>query len=105
MAITHIQYNPGTAGGSRIRQINSNLENAQTLLTQELATIVTLCEGSDPSSVNNFTSTILGYYGYSTAADAKASYDELASLNSKVNSDASVSSVMAAIKQCANKHR
>ncbi len=104
MAITHFQFNPATVGGSRIRQINQSLETAQTMLTQELATIVTLCDNSDPSSSANFTAAA-SYYGYASNADAKGSYDELNSLNSKINSDASVSSVMTAIKQCANKHR
>jgi len=104
MAITHIQFNPATTGGSRIRQLLGSLENGQSLIVQELATFVTLCDNSDPSSAANFTAAA-SYYGFASNADAKASYDELNSLNLKINSDASVSNVMTAIKQAANKHR
>jgi len=110
VANTKITFNPATAGAGRILQILNFLENGQTLLPRELATFVHLCDSADPNNAANFTGAA-AYYGYAGVdqaaqnAMAKASYDELSSLNSKINSDASVSSVMTAIKQAANKHR
>jgi hypothetical protein len=103
MPTTHITFNPATSGGSRIRQLLSNIENGQSLILQELATFNTLIDG-DGSSAAMFTAAA-SYYGFSDNANAKASWDELNSLSGKLNTDASVTSVMSAIKQAANKHR
>ncbi len=101
---THIQFNPATIGGGRLKQLLTYGESYQDGLIKELATFQTLLNG-DGTQTSHFTALATPYYGFATDTDAKASWDELNSVNSKVNSDASVSSVMTAIKQAANKHR
>ncbi len=105
MATPHFQFNPGTTGGSRLRNVSQAGEAFLDALTKEIATMGTLCEGGDPNQTANFGATYLAYYGFSTAAEAQASYNECNSAFLKVNTDASVSSVMSAIKNLANKHR
>ncbi len=99
MAFTHITFNVATPGGSRIHQLNLNFENGLAQLTAELATIVTLCDGGDPSNVANYTA-VAAYYGYATNADAKSSRDELASLASVLTGTPT-----SAIASSSNKHR
>ncbi len=99
MAFTHITFNVATPGGSRIHQLNLSLENGLNALTQELATISTLCDGGDPNNVANYTA-VAAYYGYATNVDAKSSHDELASLASVLTGTPT-----SAIASSSNKHR
>jgi hypothetical protein len=108
MAVTHIQLGTTTAA-NRIRGLLINLESLVGSVQDELLTMQTMITG-DGSTAVQF-DTVVTNYGITGIAPgtsndgAKALWDELNSLNSKINTDAAVSAVHTAIVQAANKVR
>lgn len=102
MPATNIPFSRENQFGQEIK----NLLNAYRKVVNDgpliLASMAHMIDG-DGSDVAHFTEMVtLGIYENTT--DAKASYDELASANSKLTTDASVTNVKAALLQVCAKH-
>jgi hypothetical protein len=108
MAVTHITLGT-TNAATRLRNVLINLEGLVNSVQDELNTLQTMLtgDGSDPVQFDVVVAAygIVAIPGSSANISAKALWDELNSLNSKVNSDAAVSAVHTAIVQAANKVR
>ena len=102
MAATNIPFDRSNQFGQEIKA----LLNAYRKVNQDgpliLSAMAHMIDG-DGTSDTHFTEMVtLGIYDNTT--DAKASYDELQSVNAKLTTDASVTSVDAALKQVCAKH-
>lgn len=109
MAFSHIQISPNVQPAQRIRNAILGIQANVAALTAEIATMATMIDG-DPSVAANYNEVVsrYGVEGATLAIQqgfAKALFDEANSLNFKLTTDASVSSVAAAIAQAANKIR
>ncbi len=84
-----------------VREAREGLKNALAVMTQHR-------DGDGSQAVHYDLLALAGDFSagdYATAdAAAKASYDELASLNAKLTTNASVSDVLAAVDQACAKH-
>ncbi|MEO1063758.1 MAG: hypothetical protein AAFZ07_20260 [Actinomycetota bacterium] len=108
MAANHIKINSETEVGRQLTRYARQLVEAVDGLASVEAAMVQMRDGDGISASHyDLLATEAGYaaadYADANTA-AKASFDELASLLAKVNSDASVSNVRAAIDQFAAKH-
>ncbi len=103
MAVGHIQYNPNLPHSAQFRSALSQFEDAFDHLNELRATMALMIDG-DGSSANHF-SYMTGKFGFLDDAGAKAAWEELNSMLAKLNTDASVSSVNAALLQAFNKFR
>ena len=108
MASNHIQYDKSKDIARNLDRGLSMLLEAKELLTNVLAAQVQMIDNGG-ATTDDFDqlATQGGYVAgdYATAnAAAQASYNELASLLAKLNTDGSVSNVDAAIKQICAKH-
>lgn len=103
MAFTHFQIGAASTHGPQLRSILSQLENGRSGLFQIIATMNTMIDG-DGSLAAMFPE-VTARFGFQSDAQSKAAWDELNSLQSKLNTDASVSSVAAAMVQAFNKFR
>jgi hypothetical protein len=108
MAVTHIQLGT-TLAANRVRSLLINLEGVVSSVQDEVLTMQTMITGdaSDPVQFDNVVTNygIVGIAPATSNQGAKALWDELNSLNGKINSDAAVSAVHTAIVQAANKVR
>jgi tetrahydromethanopterin S-methyltransferase subunit H len=104
MAITHISFNDQTNHGRQLRAHLNKLEEAVEGLDDLVKTMALMLDGDGTQSAH-FTSYIITKFGFPDAATAKACWDELNSVSFKLQTNASVSDVNAAIKQVVNKHR
>ena len=103
MPITHIEYGSGPKAPLIVNTL-AHLESAVDGLGDLIATMALMLDG-DGTNEAHFTAYVIAKFGYVNAAGAKASWDELNSLYAKLNTDAAVTNVKAAIAQCINKHR
>lgn len=103
MAFTHIQFNDNTQHGMLLRNALRSIEEGYTRLQQILATMTDMIDG-DGSQVAQFTE-VTTRFGFVDNASAQAAWNELNSMNSKLTTDAAVSSVNAALLQAFNKFR
>ena len=103
MADNHYLFNRELAAGWRLGRAMEDLENAVNRLLAEKATMVAMIDG-DGSNVTHFNAHVTAY-GFSDTTNAKAAYEELASMIGKLDTDASVSSVKAAIAQALARFR
>lgn len=103
MATANLYFSTELAGGKLLRSGLTSFENGFETLNDVLANMAHMIDG-DGSSAAHFTE-VMGRYGFDTTTTAKAAYDELASLLAKLNTDASVTSVNAAILQLLSKMR
>jgi|SRR6187402_609429 len=109
MAFTHIQISQTVQPAQRIRNAILGIQTNVAALTAELATMATMIDG-DPANSANYSEVVSRYGVEGTTLQiqqgfAKALFDEANSLNFKLTTDTSVSSVAAAIAQAANKVR
>lgn len=103
MAVAHINFNKGTEHGHMLFSALDRLEQSFTDLNEVHRTMALMIDG-DGSSATHFTY-MQEKFGFTDNAGAKAAYDELSSVLAKLNTDASVSSVNAALLQTFNKFR
>lgn len=103
MAVAHIAFNDQTQHGRLLRQFLNGLETSLDTGNDVLDVMAKMLDGngSDASHFAYFVSK----FGFATTADAKAAFDELNSIMFKLNTDASVTSVNAAMKQVIAKLR
>lgn len=103
MAVQHINFNDQTPHGRMLRRGLTQLEDGLDHLNDLKATMALMIDG-DGSQAAHFTY-VTGKFGFGTDANAKAAWDELNSLLAKLNTDAQVTFVNAALLQCFNKFR
>jgi hypothetical protein len=98
MAAAYLKYNPSTSTHGRyIQSLITSFRQSVPGLADCLANFATMIDG-DPSNVANYT-VLTTAIGAPDNATAKAIYDELTSLNIKLQSDSQVTNVHAAIVQ------
>jgi hypothetical protein len=103
MAVTHLTFNDQLPHGRLLRRGLSQLEEGLDNLNDTKASMALMIDG-DGTQAAHFTY-LTAKYGFSSDADAKAAWDELNSLLFKLNTNASVTDVAAAIAQVFNKFR
>lgn len=108
MAYTHIAYDKTSPHGNLLFSMLTNLETGFDSLNDLIATMQTMIDG-DGSQAAHF-AYMAGQFGFPSqqapdGAVAKAAWDELLSLQSKLNTDSSVSFVKAAMLQAFSKFR
>lgn len=102
MAATNIPFDRSNQFGQEIKALLNAYRKANQDGPNILGAMAVMIDG-DGSDVSHFAEMVtLGIYENTT--DAKASYDELASVNGKLTTDGSVTNVDAAIKQVCAKH-
>jgi hypothetical protein len=103
MAVGHIAYNSETNHGRKIRRCLELLEEGHEGLNDILDTLALMVDGngSDAAQFTYMTTKC----GFPDNATAKAAYDELQSLRFKLNTNAQVTDVLAALRQAFNKFR
>lgn len=108
MAANHIKFNDQSNLGRNLKRGLDMLLESKELLTNTLAAMVQMIDNGGAATDDfDLMATEGGYSAgdYATAnAAAQASYNELASVLAKLNTDGSVSNVDAAIKQICAKH-
>jgi hypothetical protein len=103
MAVAHILYDKNSHYGAMFRTAIISLEKGYEDLNDLLATLATMLDG-DGTQAAHF-DYITARFGFESNVLAKAAWDELNSVMFKLNTDASVSSVNAALRQFFNKFR
>lgn len=103
MATTNIYFSSDTHYGRMLRTGLNNLENGYEIFNDALANMTHMIDG-DGTSATHFTE-VTTRYGFLNNDHAKAAWDELNSLMAKLNTDASVSNVNAALLQIFAKMR
>ncbi len=103
MAITHIHFNDGLPHGRLLRSALSSLERGHDDLNAIIASIQTMIDG-DGTDAAHFDEVVTRFAFPSTAV-AKAAWGELNSLRFKLNTNESVSDVLAAIQQAMSRFR
>lgn len=104
MAITHIKFDANTNHGRLLRRSLQQIEEAHEEVPKLLETMSLMIDG-DGSQESHFSNYILEAFGFGSAADAKACYDELNSYNFKQQTNAQVDNVYAATRQLLAKLR
>jgi tetrahydromethanopterin S-methyltransferase subunit H len=104
MAVAHLDFNASTPHGSILRRTLTNLERGLEELNDCIATIQLMIDGNG-SDASHFVYAA-GKFGFpSDGAAMKAAWEELNSLAFKLNTNASVTDVNAAMLQAFNKLR
>lgn len=103
MAVSHISYQQNTQHGAKLAGALVRLEDAFGDLNEIKNTMALMIDG-DGSSATHF-AYMQDKFGFVDNAGAKAAYEELASVLSKLNTNSSVTDVNAAILQVFNKFR
>lgn len=103
MAVNHIAFNDQTNHGRILRRALQHVEEGLKELNDLLATMQQMIDG-DGSQAAHFTYAT-EKFGFGSDAITKAAWDELNSLASKLNTNANVSDVNAALLQAFNKFR
>lgn len=103
MAVSHITYNQGTQHGALLKTALAQLESGLDRGNEILATMARMIDG-DGSQAAHF-AYMQAKFGFTDDAGAKAAYEELASLLSKLNTNGSVTDVNAALMQAFAKFR
>ena len=96
MADNHYVFDRTLPAGWRLGVAFDALDNTKKLIA-ERDTMTQMLDG-DGSNVTHFNAHVAAY-GFTDTANAKAAYEELGALVGKLDTDASVSSVKAAIAQ------
>jgi len=102
MAATNIDFDRSNQFGQEIKAYLNALRKINQDGPNILQAIIHMVDG-DGSQEAHFAELVSSGI-YPTNADAMASYNELASVNAKLTTDSSVTSVDAAIKQVCAKH-
>ena len=98
-AETHYGFNRNIAAGFRLGRAHEALDNAMVYLVAERDTMVQMRDGADCPSDSACYAAVTVAYGFSSNVEARGAFLELDSLCAKITTDASVSSVNAAITQ------
>jgi hypothetical protein len=102
--VSHISFNDQTSTyGRMLRRVLFEQEDSLNSLNEILATMALMIDGdgSDPAQFSYMASK----FGFDSTTTAKAGWDELNSMASKINTDSSVDHVNTALKQAYNKFR
>lgn len=103
MAISFLGFNDQLPHGRILRRCLQKLEEGVEEGNDVLAVMPHMIDG-DGSDVSHFAE-VVTRFGFASTTTAKAGYEELASMLGKLNTNASVSSVNAAMLQAFNKFR
>jgi hypothetical protein len=103
MAVNHILFNDQLNHGRDLRRCLSKLEEGRDELFDLMDTMALMIDGNG-SDASHYPYMVVRF-GFADTAGAKAAWEELQSLRSKLNTDASVSSVLAAMSQAFAKFR
>lgn len=103
MAMTHIQFDDQKQHGRYLRRSLQMLEEGREQLIKTKDVMQTMING-DGSSSTHFPE-VTSRFGFTDDATAKAAWDEINSALSKLTTDASVTSVQAALLQLFSKLR
>jgi len=103
MPLTHLQFNDQITHGRKLRSAITKLEEGRRELGDIISTLSLMING-DGSSITHF-DYMTTKLGTADNTASKGIWDELNSAYSKINTDASVSSVLAALNQLSNKLR
>jgi hypothetical protein len=103
MAFTKIHFNSGLQHGQLLRSTLTSLENGHDGLNDIMAALALMIDG-DGSNATHFEE-VMTRMGTTSTVNAKALYEELASLRFKLNTDSSVTDVLAALNQAFAKFR
>jgi hypothetical protein len=101
MAVSHIAFNDQLPHGRQLRAALSKIEDGYESLNEVIAIMTRMIDG-DGSSAAHFTYMVTKM-GFADTAGAKAAFDELNSLAFKLNTNASVTDVNAALLQVFSK--
>lgn len=102
MADNHYVFNRTLPAGFRLGVAFDALDSAKRLIA-ERETMTQMLDG-DGSNVAHFNAHVAAY-GFTDTTNAKAAYEELGALIGKIDTDASVSNVKAAIAQALARFR
>jgi hypothetical protein len=107
VAISHIQFDARNSGnvthGLALRTALSQLEQGRENLIKIRDTMALMVDGDTGTAANY--GEVVTRFGFGSTTDAKAAFDEINSALGKITTDASVSSVQAALLQLFNKLR
>lgn len=103
MAVGHIGFNPASSHGGPLKDAITSFNDGLDQLNELFATMTQMKDG-DGSQASHFDYAV-AKFGFTDNVAAKAAYDELNSVLAKLNTDASVSNVNAAINQMIAKFR
>lgn len=103
MAVQHIGFNDQVLHGRLLRRGLQQMEEALDILNDVKATMALMIDG-DGTDAAQFTY-MTAKFGFSSNPEAKAAWDELNSLLFKLNTNAQVTDVNAAMLQAFNKLR
>lgn len=103
MASTNIHFDDQKHHGRLLRSALHMLEGGLDALNDAFASMTHMKDG-DGSQAAHFTE-LTSRFGFTTDAKAKDAYDELNSLQAKLNTNASVTDVNAALLQAFSKFR
>jgi hypothetical protein len=96
---THYGFNRNIPAGFRLGRAHEGLDLAMVGLVAERDAMVQMRDGADCPSDSACYAAVTAAYGFSSNTEARGAFLELDSLVAKLTTDASVSSVNAAIKQ------
>jgi len=97
MADNHYLFDRNKPAGFRLGRAHEDLDNALARLVNERDAMTQMLDG-DGSQDGHYAAHVTAY-GFGDTADAHAAYSELSAAIGKLTTDASVSSVNAALKQ------
>ena len=103
MAFTKIHFNTALPHGQLLRSALANLENGHDGINDIIAAAQLMIDG-DGSQAAHFEE-VMTRFGFPSTAVAKAAWEELLSVQSKLNTNGSVSNTLAAINQAFAKFR
>jgi hypothetical protein len=103
MAFTKIHFNDGLSHGRLLRSAINHLEDGRDGLNQLIAATQLMIDG-DGSQITHFDE-VMTRYGFPSTTVAKAAWEELLAVQTKINTNASVSNVLAALDQAFAKFR
>lgn len=98
-ADTHYAFNRNLPAGYRLGRAHEGLDIAIVGLVAERDAMVQMRDGADCPSDSACYASVTAAYGFSSNVEARGAFLELDSLVAKLTSDASQTSVYAAIKQ------
>jgi hypothetical protein len=103
MAFAHIYVDQTKPHGAQLRNMLNQLENGRNQLLALVDCIVTMIDGDSAVAANY--GEVASRFGFPDTTTAKAAFDELNSLKSKLATDADVTNVQAAMLQAFSKFR
>lgn len=103
MATSNLYFNDTLQHGRLLRGALTHLEQGVDLLNDLLACMTRMIDG-DGSDASQF-GEVMTRFAFTSTVNAKAAWDELNSLQAKLNTDASVDHVLSALNQAFAKFR